>query len=321
MAVFSAFRAKKSTNYQIAFGLPLLYNLVNYFFSRTGLYGPGRHDMKLSNIIVNGAPHVAVWAGEKLVDAAAAGFKYSIDEVYGGAGLEELRAIAADAALPAVEAPVWGNVKNHIDKVICVAMNYQQHAINTGWKVPDYPQFFNKYADCVVPCGAFVELPPYEDTYDYEAEIVIVIGKDTWQVPIEEAKDHIFGYTCGNDLSCRGVQKRTPQWMLGKNFPGFAPAGPVVVTADEFDPDEPHSIRSHVNGELRQDGVSTDMIFKAAYLVSYTSKYVHFHPGDMIFTGTPAGVAMEGEKPKWLKPGDVVDIDIEGLGHLRNTMR
>lgn len=267
--------------------------------------------------------HVAVErpSDGAIVDATAAGFALTTDEVYAGAGLEELRAIAADASLPAVEAPVFANIVNRVDKVICVALNYMQHSINTGWKVPDYPQFFNKYADCVVPCGASVELPPYEDTYDYEAEIVVVVGKDSWQVPIEEAKDHIFGYTCGNDLSCRGVQKRTPQWMLGKNFPGFAPAGPFVVTADEFDPDMPHRIRSYVNGELRQDGVSTDMIFKAAFLLSYASKYVHFRPGDMIFTGTPAGVAMEDAAPKWLKPGDVVDIDIEGLGKLNNTMR
>ena len=135
------------------------------------------------------------------------------------------------------------------------------------------------------------------------------------------AGDLDAAFPCGNDLSCRGVQKRTPQWLLGKNFPGFAPCGPFVVTADSFDPNLAKSIRSYVNGELRQDGVSTDMVFKCADLISYASKYVHFRPGDLIFTGTPAGVAMEDDKPKWLKKGDVVDIEIEGLGKLTNTMK
>ena len=221
--------------------------------------------MKLCNIIVEGKPHVAVVrpADGVLVDAAAVGFACSIDDVYAGAGLAELQKIAADAGLPAVEDPVYGSVRNHVDKVICVALNYMQHSINTGWKVPDYPQFFNKYADCVVPCGASIELPPYEDSYDYEAEIVAIVGKDSWQVPLEEAKDHIFGYTCGNDLSCRGVQKRTPQWMLGKNFPGFAPAGPFVVTADEFDPDEPHAINdSNVDKAIEEYDRLADFVLE-----------------------------------------------------------
>lgn len=276
--------------------------------------------MKICNLNVNGKMHVGVETEKGIVDVTAAGFAHEIDEIYTGEYDAELKALAAKD-LPVVTDPVFGPVKNHPDKVICVALNYMQHSINTGWKLPEYPQFFNKYADCVVACDTPVELPEYEDTYDYEAEIVIVIGKDSWQVPKEEAMDHIYGYACGNDLSCRGVQKRTPQWLLGKNFPGFAPCGPFVVTADSFDPNLAKSIRSYVNGELRQDGVSTDMVFKCADLISYASKYVHFRPGDLIFTGTPAGVAMEDDKPKWLKKGDVVDIEIEGLGKLTNTMK
>ena len=134
--------------------------------------------------------------------------------------------------------------------------------------------------------------------------------------------DHVFGYACGNDLSCRTPQKRTTQWLIGKTMPGFAPCGPVVVTADSFDPEQPHAVRSYVNQELRQNGDVTDMIFHCAQIVSSASHYMKLRPGDLIFTGTPSGVALEGGHSKypWLKPGDTVDVEIEGIGTLHNTM-
>ena len=138
----------------------------------------------------------------------------------------------------------------------------------------------------------------------------------------EKAMAHVFGYTCGNDLSCRVPQKRTTQWLIGKTMPGFAPCGPIVVTADSFDPEQPHAVRSYVNQELRQNGDVTDMIFHCAQIVSSASHYMKLRPGDLIFTGTPSGVALEGGHSKypWLKPGDTVDVEIEGIGTLHNTM-
>ena len=133
---------------------------------------------------------------------------------------------------------------------------------------------------------------------------------------------HVFGYTCGNDLSCRTPQKRTTQWLIGKTMPGFAPCGPCIVTADSFDPEQPHAIKSYVNQELRQNGDVTDMIFHCAQIVSSASHYMKLRPGDLIFTGTPSGVALEGGHSKypWLKSGDSVDVEIEGIGTLHNTM-
>ena len=144
-----------------------------------------------------------------------------------------------------------------------------------------------------------------------------------WGVGEAEALDHVFGYTCGNDLSCRDPQNRSGQWLIGKTMPGFGPCGPVIVTADEFDVTKPHTIRSYVNGELRQNSLTDDMIFSCAQIVSYASKYVRLEPGDLIFTGTPSGVALEkkGDPDCWLKAGDVVDIEIGEIGVLRNIMR
>ena len=147
-------------------------------------------------------------------------------------------------------------------------------------------------------------------------------GKRAWNVTEEEAPSHIFGYTCGNDLSCRVPQKRTSQWLIGKALPGFGPCGPCIATADGFDPLSGKRIRSWVNGELRQDGSTADMIHSCARIVSYASRYIALEPGNLIFTGTPSGVALEkhGDEQKWLRPGDVVDVEIEGIGRLTNKM-
>ena len=150
------------------------------------------------------------------------------------------------------------------------------------------------------------------------------MGKTAWGVSEAEAMNCVFGYTCGNDLSCRDSQMRSGQWLIGKTMPGFGPCGPFIVTADSFDPSSPKQIRSYVNGELRQDGLTTQMIFNCAQIISYASKYVRLEPGDLIFTGTPSGVALEKKdenEKKWLKAGDVVDIEIEDIGTLRNTMK
>ena len=136
---------------------------------------------------------------------------------------------------------------------------------------------------------------------------------------MEQAQDYIFGYTCGNDFSCRDAQMRSGQWLIGKTMPGFGPCGPFIVTADDYDPYAGKNIKSYVNGELRQNGSTADMIFSCREIVSYASHYIALQPGDLIFTGTPSGVALEGGKT-WLKKGDVVDVEIEGIGRLTNTM-
>ena len=276
--------------------------------------------MKLCNIVVDGETRLAIVTERGVVDAAAAGYGRNMDAVIAGADRAELEKIAADESLPVMEAPVWANVVNRPGKLVCVGLNYRAHASGIHMKTQDYPVLFSKFDNALAPCGADVVLPPWESSYDYEAELVIVMGKETWNVSAEEAMEQVFGFTCGNDFSLRDAQMRSGQWLIGKTLPGFGPCGPCIVTADEYDLAAPKRIRSYVNGQLRQDGSTADMIFSCAQIISYASRYIKLCPGDLIFTGTPSGVALEGQEKHWLKPGDVVDIDIEGIGRLTNRL-
>lgn len=279
--------------------------------------------MKLCNIIADGRIHLGVVTGRGVVDAAAAGFEPDMDAVIAGAGLDELRRIERDGSLPAVEEPEYANVVCRPGKLLCVGLNYRDHAAGINMKAPEQPVLFSKFANALVPSGAQVELPGWEQSYDYEAELVIVIGRKAWGVDEAAAMDCVFGYTCGNDLSCREAQLRSGQWLIGKTMPGFGPCGPCIATADSIDPAAGLRVRSYVNGLLRQDGSTADMIFNCAKVISYASKYLRLEPGDLIFTGTPSGVALEHKDghSRWIKAGDRVDIVIEGVGTLSNTMK
>ena len=277
--------------------------------------------MKLCNIKVNGAAHLAVETARGLVDATAAGCPLDMDAFIAGADLALLESIAADTALPVVENPEYLNVINAPGKLLCVGLNYIDHANGVNMKIPEYPILFSKFANALAPHDAQVLLPDWESSYDYEAELVIVMGKKAWNISEDEAMDCVFGYTCGNDFSCRDPQMRSGQWLIGKTMPGFGPCGPVIVTADSYDPGE-KQVQSYVNGELRQDGNTRQMIFNCARIISYASKYVALEPGDLIYTGTPSGVALEKreDKRRWLEKGDRVDVVIEGIGTLTNYM-
>ena len=276
--------------------------------------------MKLCNISVEGKIHLALVTSRGVVDLGAAGYTGSMNGLISGGCIGELEKYAEDESLPVVDRPVFANVVEPAGKLVCVGLNYRAHAAGVNMKIPEYPILFSKFANALVPCGVPVELPEWESSYDYEAELVIVMGKECWDVDEEQAKAAIFGYTCGNDFSLRDAQMRSGQWLIGKTMPGFGPCGPCIVTADSYDPDEPKAIRSYVNGQLRQDGSTGDMIFSCAKIISYASKYIKLCPGDLIYTGTPSGVALEGEEKHWLRPGDVVDVEIEGIGTLRNPL-
>ena len=278
--------------------------------------------MKLCNIIIEDAPHLGLCTDSGICDLTAAGFAYRMDEVIAGKGAEELTEFAARLDLPPVAAPLFANVVNRTGKLVCVGLNYKAHADGVDMGSFQTPPLFSKFADSLVPTGASVELPAWELSYDYEAELVIVMGKTAWNIREDEALDYVFGYTCGNDLSCRDPQKRTSQWLIGKAMPGFGPCGPCITTKDALDPKAGVAIRSYVNGELRQNGSTADMIYDCAKIISYASKYIRLEPGDLIFTGTPSGVALEQrqDKRRWLEKGDRVDVEIEGVGTLTNYM-
>lgn len=237
----------------------------------------------------------------------------------GDTGLEILKKLSQDPACfcTAETAPaVTGS-----DKILCIGLNYRQHAKECNLPLPPAPVLFNKFSNALAADGACVYLDPAYREYDYEAELVVIMGKAARNVTVEDALSYVFGYTCGNDLSTRDLQfARSNQWLLSKTFDGFAPIGPCVVTADSMDPND-LAISSVVNGELRQNSRTSDMIFSVAEIIADLSKHFTLLPGDLIFTGTPQGV-MHGypkDQKNWLKPGDCVEVSIEGIGTLTNT--
>lgn len=211
----------------------------------------------------------------------------------------------------------------HPEKVICVGKNYADHAREMGGEPPELPVIFSKFSSAITDPGATVELPSISAEVDYEAELVVVIGRGGRHIARERAMQHVLGYCCGNDVSARDWQKGRPggQWLLGKTFDGFAPLGPAIVTADEV-PD-PHLLRieMRLNGETVQSASTGLLIYRIDYLIEHLSKFFTLRPGDLIFTGTPAGVGAGRNPPRFLKDGDVCEVEIAGIGLLRNEFR
>ncbi|SDO22381.1 2-keto-4-pentenoate hydratase/2-oxohepta-3-ene-1,7-dioic acid hydratase (catechol pathway) [Paenibacillus sp. yr247] len=208
------------------------------------------------------------------------------------------------------------------NKIICIGLNYRKHAEETNAPIPEFPILFNKFSNTLAVHGGQIPLPAVSQKVDYEAELVIVIGKTAKYVSREDALSHVFGYCNVNDLSARDLQLRTHQWMLGKICDKFSPLGPYLVTADEVGDPNNLDIQCIVNGEVRQSSNTSDMIFYCDEIVSYISQHMTLEPGDIIFTGTPEGVVLGYplEKQVYLKDGDQVTIQIEKLGSLTNTM-
>jgi 2-keto-4-pentenoate hydratase/2-oxohepta-3-ene-1,7-dioic acid hydratase in catechol pathway len=208
------------------------------------------------------------------------------------------------------------------EKVICVGVNYADHAAESGMAPPGEPVIFNKFPTTIRKSGDPIVLPALSSEVDYEAELVVVIGRGGRHIPEEHALKHVAAYCCGNDVSARDWQKGKPggQWLLGKTFDSFAPFGPELVTADEVPDPGSLWIRLRLNGQVMQDSSTSQLIFPVEKLVSYVSGVATLSPGDLIFTGTPPGVGMARKPPVWLKPGDAVEVEIEGLGVLSNPV-
>jgi 2-keto-4-pentenoate hydratase/2-oxohepta-3-ene-1,7-dioic acid hydratase in catechol pathway len=207
-------------------------------------------------------------------------------------------------------------------KILCVGLNYRGHAAETNSEIPAEPVLFSKFPNALSGSGASVALPSDLHRYDYEVELGVVIGKRARYVAVEEALDHVLGYCVSNDLSCRDLQFKSSQWLLGKTLDGFLPLGPYVVTADEVPDPQALALRTWVNGTLMQDSNTSDMVFSVAELISYFSRYMTLEAGDIIVTGTPPGVILgkpDGERD-WLKAGDEVVCEVEGLGKLTTRL-
>ncbi|HJF15728.1 MAG TPA: fumarylacetoacetate hydrolase family protein [Enteractinococcus helveticum] len=207
-------------------------------------------------------------------------------------------------------------------KVFCIGLNYRNHILETGLKLPEYPTVFAKYGQTLTGPYSDIELPALDHRLDYEGELAVIISAPGKNIPASNARNYIAGYAVSNDFSLRGMQGRTDEWTQGKIFEATTPVGPWLVTPDEFK--ENARLTTLVNGEIRQDDSVDDLVFKVDELVEYLSQIITLLPGDIILTGTPGGVALamrdeNGRRP-WLKAGDVVETRIEGLGAQRNVI-
>ena len=206
------------------------------------------------------------------------------------------------------------------EKIICIGLNYKRHARETGMAVPETPVLFSKFNNTLAATGESIPLPDNALQYDYEFELGVVIGKEARYVSVDEALNYVFGYFTVNDMSVRDLQFRTSQWLLGKTPDKFFPTAPYLVTADEVHDPQNLGLSCWVNGELRQNSNTSDMIFSVAECISYISQYMTLKPGDVISTGTPEGVVLGMTEKNWLKPGDEVTVEVEGLGKCTNRM-
>lgn len=256
--------------------------------------------------------HEAIAGGGEAVRTLAA-YAERVLSGTGGTGTAFLRNEDSLVFAPCVPNP---------GKIICVGLNYRKHAEETGAPIPAYPVLFSKFSNALAAHRQDVPLPKASSMVDYEVELAVVIGRKAKDVPKEKALEYVFGYCAANDLSARDLQTRTSQWLLGKTCDGFCPLGPYLVTADEAGDPNRLELKCSVNGEVRQHSNTSDMIFPCDELVSYISRHMTLMPGDVILTGTPEGVILgyPEEKRVWLKPGDVVTVEIEKLGALTNRL-
>jgi 2-keto-4-pentenoate hydratase/2-oxohepta-3-ene-1,7-dioic acid hydratase in catechol pathway len=226
---------------------------------------------------------------------------------------------SAESVLPLASVTLMAPVPRP-PKLICVGLNYRDHAIESKMEIPKVPTIFSKFSSAVIGPGEPVVLPGNSTRPDYEAEFAFVIGQGGRHIPPGHWREHVFGYTLINDVSARDFQMATTQWLMGKTFDTFAPMGPWLVTAGEIA--DPHAldISLEIGGEVLQKSNTRELIFKIPDLIAYLSSVVTLEPGDVVSTGTPAGVGFARTPPRYLKAGDEMIVRVEGIGELRNPV-
>ena len=276
--------------------------------------------MRLVSYASDRGPRAGVLRDDGVVDAwdALGGGGASMRELLEAGRVAEL-AGAEGPAMPLAEVSLLVPVPDP-QKLIGIGLNYAEHAKEGRTEPPSSPTFFAKFANALRPDGATVELPAASEKVDYEAEVAFVVGRRAKDVAEAEAVDHLAGYTLLNDLSARDLQFATPQWMPGKVFDGAAPCGPAIVTPDEAGPADAIGIALDLNGERMQEDTTGGLIFSVAELVAHLSRLMTLEPGDVVATGTPAGVGGARDPSVWLRPGDEVVVSSPQLGELRTTI-
>ncbi len=268
--------------------------------------------MRLATIQTPGGPKGAVLEGTHYVELAM-----SVREFLAGG----MAAKPTGARHPAAETKLLAPIPDP-PKVICIGLNYRDHAAETGAAIPRDPVVFSKFQTAVIGPEEAIVLPPVSQKVDFEAELVLVVGKGGKNIPREQAMSHLAGLTVGHDVSARDWQteKDGKQWLLGKTFDTFAPIGPHLVTMDEAGDPNNLGIKLRLNGVTMQDSSTAQLIFRPDELIAYISQVFTLQTGDIIFTGTPPGVGVARKPPVWLKPGDVCEVEIQGLGVLSNPV-
>ncbi len=277
--------------------------------------------MRLCRFATADGPALGVVEGDEILDLSASDAPPEPAVALGELGREGLERLTTDVPrLPLAEVELLAPAVPR--KYLAIALNYADHVAELGMEAPEVPFFFNKQVSCVVGPGAEVHMPKVSTLLDYEAELALVIGRRCRHVPAERAHEAIAGYTCANDLSVRDWQGRAQTMTIGKSFDTHGPLGPWLVTPDELGDPQDLRIRCFVNGEMRQDASTAEMVFDCFQQVSHLSEAFTLEPGDVIATGTPAGVGI-GRKPireNVLHLGDTVRVEIERIGELVNTV-
>lgn len=269
--------------------------------------------MKLTTIIANGDTAVARAEGDELVVLP----HRSLSELLRKPTWRD-DAAAAGPHLPAAEAQLATLLAP--GKIFCAGLNYRAHIRETGREEPKWPSLFAKFADVLTAPHADIHAPSASQRVDWEVELGVVIGSSASNVTPDEALGHVAGYTIVNDISMRDWQNRTTQWLQGKVFEASTPVGPCLVTPDEIDHAADLRITCSVNGDIKQDGRTSDLLFTVPYLISYISQFTTLRPGDLIATGTPSGVGNARDPQEYLHPGDTLESEIEGIGRLVNRI-
>ncbi len=280
--------------------------------------------MKLMSFSVGNSETYGVATDSGVIDMAPrlGGSLPKIKAVLDGEALDQVAQAAAGAdADYGFDDVVFRPVIPRPGKIVCVGLNYEDHRVETGREPSGYPVLFPRYADSQVGHAQPMIVPRNSDKYDYEGELAVIMGKTARHVSREDALSTIAGYSCYNDGSIRDFQGHTHQFLPGKNFPATGAFGPWMVTADEIPDPTQLTLTTRLNGEQMQHANTDQLIFNIPYLISYISSFMPLRPGDVIITGTPGGVGFKRKPPVYMKDGDTVEVEISGIGTLRNPLK
>lgn len=280
--------------------------------------------MKLATILTSRGKQAAAVLGERVIDLSGAGFSDVLSVLQ--AGSEERAKLENWLYHPPAEAEIALSAATLLapiprpPKLICIGLNYREHAVESKMEIPKTPTVFSKFTTAIIGPGAPIVLPKTSTQPDYEAELAFVIGKGGRHIQASDWKQHVWGYTMVNDVSARDYQMASTQWLMGKTFDTFAPMGPYLVSADEIE--DPHhlSISLRIGDEVLQNSTTDELIFKIPELVAFLSSVFTLETGDVVCTGTPSGVGFARKPPRYLKAGDRVTVAVQGLGELQNPV-